>query len=74
MPARVGPRAIARRSAIAIVDAHDFMNPRGRPLRKLLGERVVRDACLRQVILDGLKNGAVRLSHDAPGPDWRATA
>ena len=57
-----------------LVDAHDFVNPRGRPLRKLLGERVVRDACLRQVILDGLKNGAVRLSHDAPGPDWRATA
>ena len=51
-----------------LVDAHDFVNPRGRPLRKLLGERVVRDACLRQVILDGLKNGAVRLSHDAPGP------
>jgi hypothetical protein len=50
------------------------VNPRGRPLWKLLGERVIRDACLRQVILDGLKNGAIRLSHDAPGPDWRATA
>jgi hypothetical protein len=57
-----------------LVDAHDFVNPRGRPLRKLLSERVVRHACLRQVILDGVKNGAVRLSHDAPGLDWRATA
>ena len=67
-------RALVARRDMPLVDAHDFLNPRGRPLRKLLGERVVRDACLRQVILDGLKNGAVRLSHDAPETVRRAMA